>query len=93
MKLNIRYNKFIYFKIILTIVVLNHLNTTKINASTSNIHKRFNNDNKLSVTKKFVYCNTCGKNIEKNPVLCYIFINYFCSEKCHVQKHKINQNM
>jgi hypothetical protein len=47
-------------------------------------------DNKVFVTKTSLYCNTCGKSIEKNPVLCYIFIDYFCSKKCHDKKHKIN---
>lgn len=46
-------------------------------------------DNKVFVTTKtFLYCNTCGKSIQENPILCYIFIDYFCTEKCHVQKHK-----
>ena len=45
---------------------------------------------KLYVTDTLVYCNTCGKSIhDDNPILCYIFIDYFCTEKCHVQKHKI----
>jgi hypothetical protein len=47
-------------------------------------------NNKVSATKTFLYCNTCGKNIHENLILCYIFIDYFCSEKCHVQKHKIH---
>jgi hypothetical protein len=46
-------------------------------------------NNKVFVTKTFLYCNTCGKSIHENPILCYIFIDYFCTEKCHVQKHKI----
>jgi hypothetical protein len=46
-------------------------------------------ENKVFVTNKtFLYCNTCGKSIKENPILCYIFIDYFCTEKCHVQKHK-----
>ena len=47
-------------------------------------------NNKVSVANTFLYCNACGKSIQKNPLLCYIFIDYFCSEKCHVQKHKTN---
>ena len=46
-------------------------------------------NNKVFATKTFLYCNTCGKSIKENPILCYIFIDYFCSEKCHIQKHKI----
>ena len=46
-------------------------------------------NNKVFVTKTFLDCNTCGKSIQENPILCYIFIDYFCTEKCHAQKHKI----
>ena len=28
-------------------------------------------DDKVFVTNTFLYCNTCGKSIEKNPILCY----------------------
>ena len=41
------------------------------------------------VTNTLLYCNTCRKSIQKNPILCYIFIDYFCSEICHDEKHKI----
>ncbi len=55
--------------------------------------QKFTNDiinNKVFVTTKtFLYCNTCGKSIQENPILCYIFIDYFCSEKCHVEKHRM----
>lgn len=47
-------------------------------------------DVKVFVTKTFLYCNTCGKSIQENPVLCYMFIEFFCTEKCHDKKHKIN---
>jgi hypothetical protein len=46
-------------------------------------------NNKVFVTKTFLDCNSCGKSIQENPILCYIFIDYFCTEKCHAQKHKI----
>ena len=42
--------------------------------------------NKKLITNTFLYCNTRGKNFQKNPVLCYIFIDYFCSEQCHIKK-------
>jgi hypothetical protein len=72
---------------------MNYLNRTKVKSTTTlNLHNRINN-NKVSVVNTFLYCNTCGKNIQENPILCYIFIDYFCSEKCHVEKHKLNQNM
>ena len=72
---------------------MNYLNRTKVKSTTTlNLHNRIK-DNKVSVVNTFLYCNTCGKNIQENPILCYIFIDYFCSEKCHVEKHKLNQNM
>ncbi len=69
---------------------MSHSYRTKVKLTTSlNTHNRINN--KVSVvTNTFLNCNTCGNSIQKNPILCYIFIDYFCSEKCHVQKHKIN---
>jgi len=66
---------------------MNYLNRTNIKSKGLNLYNRMNN--KVSVTKTFLYCNTCGKSIQENLVLCYIFIDYFCSEKCHAQKHKI----
>ena len=72
---------------------MNHSNknTIKSSITTLNLHNIINyNNNKVSVTKTFLYCNTCGKSIRKNQILCYIFIDYFCSEKCHLQKHKIH---
>jgi hypothetical protein len=64
-------------------------NSTTVKLPTSlNTHNGI--DNKVFVTNTSLYCNTCGKSIEKNPVLCYIFIDYFCSKKCHDKKHKIN---
>ena len=59
--------------------------------TTLNLHNRINNNNnnKVYVTKAFLYCNICGKSIKENPIFCYIFIDYFCTKKCHVQKHKI----
>jgi hypothetical protein len=67
---------------------------SKLTSPTLNLENRItnnNNNNKVSVlTKTFLNCNTCGKSIQKNPILCYIFIDYFCSEKCHDQKHKLN---
>ena len=63
---------------------------SKLTSATLNLNNTINN-NKVSVlTKTFLSCNTCGKSIHKNPILCYIFIDYFCSEKCHLQKHKIH---
>ena len=63
---------------------------SKLTSARLNLQNRINN-NKVSVlTETFFNCNTCGKNIQKNPILCYIFIDYFCSKKCHDKKHKIN---
>jgi len=70
---------------------------SKLTSTTLNQQNRINNNNnnnnndEVSVlTKTFLTCNTCRKSIQKNPILCYIFIDYFCSEKCHDQKHKLN---
>ncbi len=65
---------------------------SKLTSTTLNLQNRINNNNnEVSVlTKTFLTCNTCRKSIQKNPILCYIFIDYFCSEKCHDQKHKLN---
>jgi hypothetical protein len=64
---------------------------SKFKSPTLNLQNNINNNNKVSVvTNTFLYCNTCGKSIQKNSILCYIFIDYFCSDKCHNQKHKLN---
>ena len=63
------------------------LKITKFKSTTLNLHNKINN--KSFVTRTFLYCSTCGRSIEEHPTLCYMFIEYFCSEKCHVQKHKI----
>ena len=65
---------------------MNDLNRTKVKSTTLNIHTRIN---KVFLTNTLLYCNTCGKSIQENPILCYIFIDYFFTEKCHAQKHKI----
>ena len=63
---------------------------SKLTSATLNLQNTIHN-NKVSVlTETFVNCNTCKKSIQKNPILCYIFIDYFCSEKCHLHKHKIH---
>jgi hypothetical protein len=68
---------------------MNDLNRTKVKSTTLSIHNRINN-NKVFLTSTLLYCNTCGKNIQENPILCYMFIDYFCTEICHVQKHKVH---
>jgi hypothetical protein len=71
---------------------MTHLNgKSKFTSPILNLQNKNNDNNKVSVvTNTFLYCNTCGKGIQKNSILCYIFIDYFCSEKCHNQKHKIH---
>lgn len=69
---------------------LNRTKKNKINSSSSNQNNRMG---KVLVSNSLCYCDTCGKGIQKNPILCYIFVDYFCSKKCHVQKHEINQNI
>ena len=68
-------------------------NKVKSTITTLNLHNKINNNNNISDVNTFLYCNTCGKNIKKNPILCYIFIDYFCSEKCHSGKHKIKSSL
>ena len=60
---------------------------SKSTSATLNLDNTINN-NKVSATKTFSYCSMCGKSFREDPILCYIFIDYFCSEKCHLQKHK-----
>jgi hypothetical protein len=63
---------------------------SKLTSATLNLNNTINN-NKVSVlTKTFLNCNNCGKSIRENPILCYIFIDYFCSEKCHLKKHTMH---
>ena len=64
------------------------LKRTKVKSTRLNLHNRINN--KVFVTKTSLYCNTCGKSIQENPGLCYMFIEFFWTEKCHIQKHKIS---
>ena len=54
---------------------MNYLKRTKVKSTTLNLHKRINN--KVFVTKTSLYCNTCGKSIQENPILCYMFIDFF----------------
>jgi len=63
---------------------------SKLTSVTLNLQNTIHN-NKVSVlTDTFLNCNTCRKSIQKNPILCYIFIDYFCSEKCHLKKHTMH---
>ena len=66
---------------------MNYLNRTKVKSTTLRLRNGINN--KVFVTKTYLSCNTCGKSIQENPILCYMFIEFFCTEKCHVQKHKL----
>ena len=64
---------------------------TKVNSSSITQSSLYNGINKkLYITNTLLCCNTCGKSIHDNPIICYIFIDDFCSEKCHVQKHKVD---
>ena len=68
-------------------------NKVKSTITTLNLHNKINNNNNISDVNTFLLCNTCGNNIKKNSILCYIFIDYFCSEKCHSGKHKIKSSL
>ena len=61
---------------------------SKLTSATLNLRNKINN--KVSATKTISYCNICRKSIREDPILCYIFIDYYCSEKCHLQKHKMH---
>jgi|RhiMethySRZTD1v2_1073278.scaffolds.fasta_scaffold439841_1 hypothetical protein len=63
------------------------LKRTQAKSTTLNLHNRINNN--VFVTKTSLSCNICRKRIQNNSVLCYIFIKFFCTKKCHVQKLKI----
>ena len=68
---------------------MSQLERTKEKSSTTlNQHNRTNN--KVFATETFLYCNNCGKSIEKNSLFSYIIIDYFCSEKFHIKKHTIH---
>jgi hypothetical protein len=56
---------------------ISSITKVKSKITTLNLHNQINNNNKISVVNTFLLCNTCGKNIKKNPILCYIFIDYF----------------
>ena len=62
---------------------------SKLTSATLNFSNTIIN-NEVSATKTISYCNICGKSFREDPILCYIFIDYYCSEKCHLQKHKIH---
>ena len=47
------------------------LKRTKVKSTTLNLHNRINE--KMFVTNTYLYCNTCGKNIQKNPVSLIIY--------------------
>ena len=69
---------------------MSHSNKTTVKLTTS-LQANYGIEEKIFVTNTLLYCNTCGKSIEKNPLLCSIFIEYFCSKKCH-DEHKINSS-
>ena len=69
---------------------MSYSNSTSTVELTTSLNTHEGIDVKVFVTKTFLYCNTCGKSIQENPVLCYMFIEFFCTEKCHDKKHKIN---
>ena len=67
-------------------MMMKDLKRARVKSTTLKLHHRINN--KVFVTKTSLYCNTCGKSIQEKPLLCYMFIEFFCTEKCHVQKHQ-----
>ena len=75
------------------IILMNYSNGTKKNKIKLSSLNQDIEINEVFVKNSILYCDTCGKNIQKKPILCYIFIDYFCSKKCHIQKHKINQKI
>ena len=54
---------------------MNYLNRTKVKSTTLRLRNGINN--KVFVTKTYLFCNTCGKSIQENPILCYMFIEFF----------------
>ncbi len=43
----------------------------------------------ISQNNVSLYCSNCSKLIHSDPILCYIFIDYFCTKQCHSEKHKM----
>ena len=35
-------------------------------------------------------CASCGRKTQDFPIFCYICDDYFCSESCHLAKHKVH---
>ena len=64
------------------------LKRTKVKSTTLNLHNRINN--KLFVTNTSLNCNTFGKSIQENPVLCYMFIEFCCTEKYFAKVAQLN---
>ena len=55
--------------------IMKDVKRAKIKSTTLNLHNRINN--KAFVTKTALTCNTCKNSIQENPVLCYMFIEFF----------------
>ena len=45
---------------------------SKFTSPTLNLQSKKSNNKVSVVTNTFLYCNTCGKSIQKNSILCYI---------------------
>ena len=56
-------------------MMMKDLKRARVKSATLKLHNRINN--KVFVTKTSLYCNTCGKSIQENPILCYMFIEFF----------------
>ena len=34
-------------------------------------------------------CANCGRKTQDYPIFCYMCNDYYCSEHCHLEKHKV----
>ena len=34
-------------------------------------------------------CANCGRKTQDYPIFCHMCNDYYCSEKCHFEKHKL----
>jgi hypothetical protein len=78
---------------VLSIILNMLLSIFFIATSDTKISASYAQQLQTDVTETPATAATCEKSIQKNPILCYIFMDYFCTEKCHAQQHKINQYM
>jgi hypothetical protein len=46
-------------------------------------------DNLLLYMDMSSCCSNCGRKTQDYPIFCHMCNDYYCSEKCHFEKHKL----